>query len=486
MRTTLGLGAGSLLPSLSSCTSAYLGGDNTTTDVLIVGAGMAGLSAARQLKAAGLNVLVLEASDQHGGRVRSQTLGATRVELGAEEHYLQRNNPVHPAITQAFGQDIYVSPYAGTSMAAMGDGTFCEEREGSCTEDSDFQNFQEYWDVYWRRRQQTDFSLTMADDIARRYGVNPGDRAYHLFENGMAGSEYGTSLDKIGVASLALDGAEWSLSERVLGLAPANLGYLDALDQIWWHEVLDRVQLNRAVTRIDYSGEAIQVEDHTGAVHFTKALVVTASIGVLQSEMIEFNPGLPDKTVEAYQNIGMGKGMKVALRFREPFWQKDLGYMVADGPTGSFWVPSSYKTDSPDHILMCYPMGNQAEALSIQSRNAGNAGQAQDYILKAMLADLDRLYTGKASSLFIDGIARDFSADLTIQGTYSFATKNTHTSSESNMRKQLQTPIDNRVFFAGEATSTHAWSTVPGAILEGQRVAAEISERLSLQSNSSA
>lgn len=477
----MSLGIGSVLPACSS--GNRFSAEQKVLDVLVVGAGMAGLSAARELKAQGLSILVLEASHQHGGRVRSQTLGSTRVELGAEEHYLPRNNPVHSAIVQAFGEDIYVTPYSGSSLAAMGDGTFCEEREGSCTENTAFQNYQNYWDIYWRRRQQTDFSLSMADDVAQRYGVQPGDVAYHLYENGLAGSEYGTSLDSIGVASLALDGANWSLSERILGLAPSNLGYLDALDQIWWHQVLDRVQFNSAVKRVNYSGDLVEVEDHQGQRYLTRSLVVTASIGVLQSEIIEFNPGLPERTVEAYQNIGMGKGMKVALRFREPFWQENLGYMVSDGISGSFWSPSSYKSDSPDHILMCYPMGNQAEALSRESINGKNTAQAQIHIQKAMLADLDRLYEGKASPRFIDATVRDFSADPYIQGSYSYAQKNTHVDAQSSMRVQLQEPVDNCVFFAGEATSSNAWSTVPGAILEGRRVATEISKKFNASSS---
>jgi len=474
-----------MLPACSS-NSTLTEVNNKKVDVLIVGAGMAGLSAARSLTDKGLSVLVLEASHQHGGRVRSHKLGSTQVELGAEEHYLARNNPVHTAITKEFGESIYVRPYSGKSLAAMGDGTFCEEREGSCTDNSDFQDYQSYWDVYWRRRQQTDFSLSMADDIKQRYGITPEHTAYHLYENGLAGSVYGTSLDNIGVASLALDSADWSLSERVLGLAPANLGYLDALDQIWWREVLDLVQLDRSVVRVDYSGESIEVEDHTGARYFARNLLITASVGVLQSEIIEFQPALPARTVQAYQGIGMGKGMKVALRFSEPFWQNNLGYGVADGICGSFWAPTSYKTDSPDHILMCYPMGEQAEWLSTQSRSHGTTTEPEEHILRTMLADLDRLYQGKASPRFIDGVARDFIADPYIQGSYSYAQKNTHVDPESSMRAQLREPIDQRLFFAGEATSVDAWSTVPGAILEGQRVATDISKALSLNSRPTA
>lgn len=435
---------------------------------------MAGLSAARELKSQGLSVLVLEASHQHGGRVRSHTLGSTRVELGAEEHYLNYNNPVYPAMTNAFGESIYVPSFAGDSLTAMGDGRFCNETQGDCAEDTDFQNYQSYWDAYWRQDQQTDFSLTMADDIQRRYGVDTNHRAYQLFENGLAGSVYSTSLDKIGVASLAKDGADWSLSEEVLSLAPSSLGYLDALNQIWWNDLLDLVKLNRAVTNIDYSGEFLQVEDSTGELYSARKVIVTASVGVLQSEIIKFFPSLPGKSVQAYNGIGIGKGMKVALRFREPFWQDNLGCMVTDGVSGSFWVPSNYKSDSPDHILMCYPMGNQAEALAAK----GPKTEAEQFVIQAMLAELDRLYSGAASHQFIDGIARNFMADPYIQGTYSFPKLQTHTEDGTSLRRHLREPIADCLFFAGEATSDNAWATVPGAILEGQRAAKEVAQSI--------
>ena len=88
------------------------GAPETAHDVVIVGAGSAGLYAARTLAELGYEVLVIEASDGIGGRVKSETLGDMRVDLGAEEHYLATsNNPVWPAIREQYGDDIYVRPY---------------------------------------------------------------------------------------------------------------------------------------------------------------------------------------------------------------------------------------------------------------------------------------------------------------------------------------------------------------------------------------
>ena len=69
--------------------------DVTSHDVIVVGAGAAGLYAAKTLQGLGYEVLIIEAADRIGGRIKSETLGDMRVELGAEEHYLaEGDNPI--------------------------------------------------------------------------------------------------------------------------------------------------------------------------------------------------------------------------------------------------------------------------------------------------------------------------------------------------------------------------------------------------------
>ena len=103
--------------SLAPVTSA----EDTTQDVIIVGAGSAGLYAARSLIDDGYDVLILEATDRIGGRVYSETLGSTRVELGAEEHYLaDGSNPVWPAIRNEYGNGVYVSGRQVSSVHSAG------------------------------------------------------------------------------------------------------------------------------------------------------------------------------------------------------------------------------------------------------------------------------------------------------------------------------------------------------------------------------
>jgi len=394
--------------------------DTADFDVIVVGAGMAGLYAAKQLILNGHRVKVLEASNRHGGRIKTATLGDTRIEMGAEEHYLAKNNPIYDAITGLLGEDAYVKTYDADSMLSIDNGKTCWEETGDCYKDKDISKYWEYWDVFGNTSQQTDFSKTMADDVLERYGVDVNHRAYHLYDNAIAGSVYGTSLDRIGVASLAVQDQKWTLSDSIRVLAPHDLGYADVLDQLWWSDIIDHVQLNSPVKEIDSTGKFVKVTDVHGQRYTASKVIVTVSIGVLQSESIKFLPGLPRATIDAYNNIGMGRGMKVCLRFKEQIWDSKLTYFVSEGFCSSGWIPSSYKQDTPDNMVMCYPMGHSAQALTDLANKAGAGVGADNVIIEALLDDLTQMLGDKVKQSYLDGIVQNWSADPYIRGSYSY------------------------------------------------------------------
>jgi len=186
---------------------------NTTHDVVVVGAGSAGLYAAKTLIDEGYDVLIIEATDRIGGRVKSQTLGDMRVELGAEEHYLAAgSNPVWPAIRDEYGNSIYVPAYQGSDVYSMDNGVnTCWTTTGAlheCGDDADVTGVDAFWNWYWKPNQHQDPTSSLADDVLDEYGVGSVHRAYHLYDAGIAGGSYATNLDKLGARSLALQDNE--------------------------------------------------------------------------------------------------------------------------------------------------------------------------------------------------------------------------------------------------------------------------------------
>ena len=120
---------------------------STDHDVVIVGGGTSGLYAAYTLKNLGYDVLILEATNRHGGRLYSDTLGDVGIERGAEELYAdsgQNSNFVWDAIVAEFGAGAQIQMFTGSTMIEMDGGTTC--LGGSCNSDSDIGD---YWDFYY-------------------------------------------------------------------------------------------------------------------------------------------------------------------------------------------------------------------------------------------------------------------------------------------------------------------------------------------------
>ena len=459
--------------------------ESTTHDVVVVGAGSAGLFAAKTLNDYGYDVMIIEATNRIGGRVKSESLGDIRVELGAEEHYRATgDNPVWRAVSDAYGESIYVSPYLGRTVYSMdGSSNTCWEKSTAlhpCSDDGDVAIFDDFSDWYWNPNQHLDPDSSLAEDVAAKYGVNVSHRAYHLYDTGFAGGSYATNLDQLGARSLALQSNQWDLSNSTQTLGDKNLGYSDVLETLWWDDVVANsdLLLSSPVVSIDTSGDDVVITDSNGGTHTARQVIVTVSIGVLQSEMIDFIPDLPETTVAAYMGIGMDMGMKVPMRFSSAWWETEgepMAWLVTEGLAGACWVPSDYKVESSSHILMCYPMGDNGTALNDIAVAAGGGAAGDAAIIDTILADLDGTFPkalGLASANYVEGIVQNWGAEPYTLGVYSYPKIGTYTTASDSKRKDLQVPVANeRVFFAGEGTHATHPSTVPGALHEGERAA---------------
>ncbi|ROR97967.1 monoamine oxidase [Sinobacterium caligoides] len=457
---------------------------NSTHDVIVVGAGTAGLYAAKTLIDDGYDVLVIEATGRIGGRVYSAQLGDIRIELGAEEHYTS-NNPIYSAVKKKYGNKIYGDIYLGSEAASMDGGTnTCWEKKSAaikCSNDQDVEETNGFNNWYWKPNLHTDPNSTLAQDVEDKFGVGPGHRAYHLYDEGIAGANYATSLDKIGARSLALQDNQWDLSEGVVGIIDKNRGFSDVLEGVWWKDVMagSTLLLSSPVTAIDTRGDDVIVTTESGDLHAARQVIVTVSLGVLQAEKINFTPNLPAKTVSAYKGIGIDQGMKVAMRFKSAWWETEgqLSWITTEGLASGCWVPSDYKSGSESHIMMCYPMGDNGQRLS-EIAAAADEGTGDKAIVNAILADLDITFpqaVGAASENYVDSIVQNWGAHPYTLGVYSYPKVGTYSTAKESKRKDLQAPVaGNRIFFAGEASHTTHPATVVGALHEGERAANNI------------
>ncbi len=485
LQKILAIGLLLALASLSSPSRAVE--PSTDHDVVIVGAGAAGLYAAYTLDNLGYDVLILEATPWHGGRIWSMLLGDVRIENGAEELYGAKNNFVYNDIKAAYGMGAQIGIFEETTSQdtlivmdadGMGGGSTCwaESKTGNCAGDADIEN---YWDFYYDIGEH---SNDPTDPLVSHYldttwGVPSTNRGYHLYDAGVPGGEYGTTVERMGLRSLSREWNAWSLSETVHGFGFKQdglyeTGYSDALDFLYFDQVLPYVTYNSPVTVVDTSGIKPVAIDDNGVYHYADAIIVTVSVGVLKAGIIDFIPDLPATKLDAISTIGMGKGMKISLRFNSQIWGDDMMEVLLDGPTAECWPPKVYQPDVTDYVLTCFSMGRNAEAMEALPDDAARLNQA--------LVDLDAAFggTGAATAAFEEGFVMDWTASPYTLGSYSYPAPETRPISGSTMRQVLAQRVGSQLYFAGEATHNTAASTVPGALQSGERAGGEVDTEL--------
>jgi monoamine oxidase len=438
---------------------------STDHDVVIVGAGAAGLYAAYELTNLGYDVLVVEASNRHGGRVWSDTLGDVGIEHGAEELYGSQNNFIFNDIKAAYGDgaqiEIFKENNFQDTMISMDGGDTCWVVTGDCDVDTDIYD---YWDFYYdyptHGSDPTD--ITVADHMDTVLGVDSSHRAYHLYEALTPAGEYGTTVERLGLRSLSRQDALWSLSGSVYGLAPT--GYLDALNTLYFNSIVSKVVLNSPVAVVDTSGIKPVAIDANGVYHYAEAIIVTVSLGVLQAGLIDFVPDLPPTKQNAIDTLGMGKGMKMSLRFSSQFWENKMMDVVTEGPTAECWVPAIYQPGASDHVLTCFIMGKNGEAMTALANDAARINQA--------LSDLDTAFSNAATPAYVSAVIQDWTSEPYVLGSYSYPTVGSYPGGLS-MREILAQPVGTTLYFAGEASNNNNSATVPGAMQSGERAAGE-------------
>jgi monoamine oxidase len=454
---------------------------STDHDVVIVGAGAAGLYAAYTLDNLGYSVLILEASDRHGGRVYSDTLGDVGIEHGAESLYGKNNNFVFNDIKSEYGTGAQIRLWQESVQSdtlivmdadGMGGGNPCWVWNGNCGSDTDIED---YWDFYGVTGSfdgdgdETELVSEFLEGWGMTGGVFSTSRGYHLYESGSPAGDYGTTAEKLGLRSLSREWNAFNL-DCCFGLAPT--GYLDALSFLYFDQVTPYVTYNSPVTVVDTSGIKPVAIDDNGVYHYADAIIVTVSLGVLQAEIIDFIPDLPASKLNAISTIGMGNGMKISMRFNgqtgdpnTPIWGTALSYMLHDGPSGSCWTPNTYQTSATDHVLTCFSMGRNAEVLEALSDDTAR--------INRVLVDLDAALGGTATAAFIDGTVQNWTAEPYVLGSYSFPAPGTRPFGGPTMREVLAEPVGTTLYFAGEATHNTMPATVPGAMQSGERAGGE-------------
>jgi monoamine oxidase len=408
-------------------------------DVAIIGAGAAGLGAANALKKSGLSTIVLEARDRVGGRGHTvMAAPGVAFDLGCGWlHSANKNRFVKIAEQLNFEIDKTRPPWREQSFHT---GFPLAER----------QDFIKALDAFYDRAELAGKQAALTGrDVAASTLLEPGNRWNPMID---AISSYvnGCELDVESLLDMeAYEDSEinWRLRD---GYGTLITAYAASLP----------LALNCAVTTIDHSGARLQIETTQGTLSAGKA-IVTVSTNLIADEAIRFRPALTAK-VDAARGLPLGLADKVMLALDEP-----RGVESELPKDGSLRGATMRTAMGAYHLrpfgnpcIEGYFGGSFARALE----NAGPGALATQAI-DEVVALLGNDYRRKLKPLAESRWAHDPFA----RGSYSHALPG-----RAGDRAILAAPVDNRLFFAGEATAPNFFSTAHGALESGERAAGEV------------
>ncbi len=221
--------------------------------------------------------------------------------------------------------------------------------------------------------------------------------------------------------------------------------------------IADKMEFEKVVTNIDYTGEQVQVTTRTGDIYPADRVLVTVPIKILQEEMISFEPAWPLEKREALASIDMPAGLKVFLKFSERFYPDILMEGLSAG-TEKTYYDAAFGKDTHDAVLGLFSAGEAAKHFT----DLGS----DERILQEVLTELDAIFEGKASRFLEEAVVQNWSAEPYIQGSYSHYGSNFNSSMQT-----LLEPLGHQVYFAGEALNEGGdTSTVHGAAESAYRV----------------
>lgn len=415
----------------------------TNPDVVIVGAGSAGFGAARRLMKAGKSVVVLEAADRVGGRAwtQSDSFGVP-VDIGASWISGADKNP-YTKVARKKGFTLVEHTNAGTDLFRS---------DGSRASKQDFKDFAKDGKSVQKAINK---AAKKGRDVAAA-DVIPGELPWAgAVQSWLGPMDYGVDFDQISTMDDWHGGSDQPSYFVREGLGAVVATKADGLP----------IKLNTKVTHVDWSGDGVRVETSGGTIT-AKACLITVSTGVLASSAIKFTPALPVEKMEAVHALPMGLLVKVPMMFD--------GARLGLGDNN--WVTYQVPPDMPAKAcyFIAWPCGQDYLFGNIGGRLGWELSrEPSDVTVDFAMEELIKLVGSDARKHFIKGFRTDWANDPLALGAYA-AVKPGH----FGVRKILEAPVGERLFFAGEAMGGGHSALVSGAYNSGKRAARKIVKAL--------
>ena len=437
-------------------------------DVVVIGAGAAGLVALRELDRGGVNVLAIEARNRIGGRVFTlhDPAAGLPVELGPEF--------IHGRPSEIFNE---LKSANLVAYDVSGEALDIDTATGRVRDDEGLSEAVDRLMDDLVKAGETEEDQPFSEWVASTaYSDAVKQRATSFVEGFNAARR-----DVIGIASLALD----TRASHAIG-ADRNYRIFQGYDALLQHifngvtGANDKLRLNRVVEQVEWKPGSATVHTRsmlTGTVETIRCrkVVVTVPLGVLQAPpgdkgAIRFNPE-PASILRAATMLRFGQVVRIVLRFREPFWESlqelsDASFLFSQEPLfPTWWTARPVRTP----IVVGWSAGPNPDTLLDRSESE---------IVDAALASFARITRFDASrlcDLLEAAYLHKWNDDPFARGAYSYVP-----AGALDARETLALPVADTLYFAGEATETTGHGgTVNGAMSTGFRAAAQVLTSLS-------
>lgn len=408
-------------------------------DVLIIGAGLAGLACARRLKTAGKAVVVLEARQRLGGRVFTSSQLGYPIDLGASWLHGISNNVLFPVATSQAYLRTFPTNYDDVITIGPDAKPWGSNRTRRAAT----------WIERFVRDAERSGSISSPLSRLVPAGASP-DQEFELIADVV--HEVGADLGQIAAKYPQGDGRF---------LRGPDVMVPSGLDKLvnYLATGID-VRLGQDVRLIKNGRTGISVTTASGAVFSAKKLCCTAPLGVLQNNTIRFDPPLPATKTIAIKSLGMGLLDKIVLQFPAAFWDPQQLIRNDSSNQGLWaeWYNLMPVIGRP--VLMGFNAASTAKRIARMPDAA---------VVASALSELRRCYPTKNIPAPSGYLVTRWGQDPYALGSYSYI----RVGSSPSYREELGKPW-NSVVFAGEAISTQFPATLQGAFSSGEDAAKKL------------
>jgi len=435
-------------------TKAHALCNNDNIDTIIVGGGISGLAAAKSLTNAGECVKVLEANDYIGGRIKAINVGGIKSELGATWIHGIKKNPIKK---------------------------LANKYNAKCVNEKDTETWKEYGAAYDQTAKQR-FNYKFIDNYTNQFVSKVWKIRKKLKENANTedAAEYFYKTNNIRGSTFDYRIAHYAIEDKYVGMdygVESHKYSLQYLDKEGWfkgpdcvfskgyEQIIEGLSENLSilystpVKLVEYFNNNVIVTTNENQQFKSKKVVITVSINVLKSDMIQFKPPLPNYKIKALNRLDMNHLEKMIITFPYNFWNTlEISFIASD------------TTESTDYFDLSNIYGTPTLMMFF---NGGSPilSKSDEDLLSICLEQLSLVFN-KSIPQPTDYVMTRWKDNPYTLGSYSYIP----VGASFNDMKILSRNVGKKVYFAGEGTHSKHFSTTHGALLSGVRAAKEINK----------